>query len=67
MDSFKETLNQLAAEESSVTEDFQVAMLLASFGDTNSSPFEYAILSLRAVQENLDEKRATATLLSEYY
>ena len=47
VDSFEEIFNRLAAMDSIVSEDFQVAMLLASFGDKNRSQFGFAISSLQ--------------------
>ena len=49
-----------------VAEDLQVAMLLASFGDKNFSPFGYTISTRQSIQDNLDWETATATLLQEF-
>ena len=66
VDTFEEIFNRLAAMQSEIAEDLQVAMLLASFGDKSKSPFGYLIASMQAVQESLDWETATVNLIQEY-
>lgn len=66
LNAFEETFNRLGSVESVVTEDMQVAMLLASFGDKNRSPFVHAHSSLQRVHENLHWETETAMPLQEY-
>ena len=66
VDTFEEIFNRLAAMQSEIAEDLQVAMLLASFGDKSKSLFGYLIASMQAVQESLDWETATANLIQEY-
>ena len=54
VDGFEESFNRLSAMQSDIAEDLQFAMLLASFGDKNQSPFGHLIASLQAIQENLE-------------
>lgn len=64
-DLFGETLNRLEGMGSEVSADFQVAIILASFGDKNKSPFGHAI-TLQNLREGLDRGTATTHLLQEY-
>ena len=66
VDSYEEIFNHIAAMNSKVADDVQVAMLLASFGDKNRSTFGIAIASLQSMQESFDWETATAVLLQEY-
>ena len=66
IDAFEEIFNRLAAMESDVAEDLQVAMVLASFGDKNKSSFGHVLAALQTIQEKLDWETVTASLLQEY-
>ena len=52
MDAFEEIFNRLEGMQSPITEDLQVEMLLASFGDREKSPYGHAIYSLQSGTES---------------
>ena len=64
-DAFGEIFNRLEGLESSIAEDMQVTMLLASFGDKNKSPFGHAIYSLQSGSETPSWETVTAKLLQD--
>lgn len=66
VDAFEKIFNRLSPMKSDIAEDMQVAMVLASFGDRNGSPFGYFIASLQSIQGNLACEKVTASLLQEY-
>lgn len=65
IDAFEEIFNRLEGMQSAIAEDMQVAMLLASFGDKNKSPFGHAIYSLRSGSETPSWETVTAKLLQD--
>lgn len=54
MDSVEEIFNHLAGMANTIAQDLQIAMLLAYFGDKNTSPFGHVLSSLQLIQEKLD-------------
>ena len=66
IDTFEEIFNRLASMDCKITEDLQVAMLLASFGDKNKSPYGQVVARLQTVTEILTWESASARLLQEF-
>lgn len=66
IDSYEEIFNCLAAMNSAIPDDLQIAMLLASFGDKNQSAYGHVVASLQSIQESVSWETATARLLQEY-
>lgn len=66
VDAFEEIFIRLAAIISEIAENFQIAMLMASFGDKNQSAFGHTIASLQTLLEKLDWEPATAMLRKEH-
>lgn len=50
VDHFEEVLNRLEAIRSNVSEEFQFAILPASFGDNNASPYRQVFASLKMTE-----------------
>ena len=65
VDTFEEIFNRLAVE-GEISQEMQIAMLLASFGDKTKSPYGHIVASLQSVQESLSWETVTARLLQEY-
>lgn len=63
---FKEIFNCLSAMKGEVPEGAHVAMVLASSGDKNRSPFGHVKVSLATIQDKLDWVAATVSFLEEY-
>lgn len=66
VDGFEEVYNRLDGMQSTISDEMQIAMFLASFGDLNKSSFGYIISSLQVMQENLSWETVTARLLQAY-
>lgn len=66
LDGFEEVFNRLEGMESTVAEDLQVAMLLASFGDKNKSSYGHTIYSLQSGADSPSWETVTAKLLQEF-
>ena len=64
--SFEELFNRLTAMDSKIEDDMRVAMLLASFGDKNKSPFGHVIVSLQSTARDVNWDTVTARLIQEY-
>ena len=62
---FEEVFNRLKGMESAVVDDWQVAMLLASFWDKNKSPYGHAIYSLQSGTDTPAWETVTSKLLQE--
>lgn len=66
IDEFEECFNRLSAMECAVSEQLQVAMLLASFGDKSKSAYGQVVASMQMMEIELSWESATARLLQEY-
>lgn len=66
VDSFEKKILLLAAINSPIAEDLQVAMLLASFADKKTSPFGHATVALLSFDKEFSWENASPTLLQEY-
>ena len=66
IDGYEEIFNRLAAMQSHVSEEMQIAMLLASFGDKSQSQYGHIVTSLQTVQDELKWETVSARLLQEY-
>ena len=66
IDDFEEVFNRLSAMESPVSEQMQVAMVLASFGDKSKPAYGQVVASLQMKETEVSWETATARLLQEY-
>lgn len=67
IDSLETLFNRLDGMNSTVDESMQVAILLASFGSTQESPYGAVVTALQTMKdEDLTWEKATARLLQEY-
>lgn len=66
IDGYEEAFNRLAAMDSPVAEELQVAMLLSAFGDKNKSPFGQVVTSLQTMSGIVPWEVTNARLLQEY-
>lgn len=66
VDEFEEVFNRLSAMESPVSEELQVAMLLAAFGDKSKSEYGQVVSTLQTIETEMSWEKVTARLLQEY-
>lgn len=66
VDSFEEIYNQLSGIGSEVSEEAQVAMFLASFGDKNESQYGQGISVLQTVPYSLTWETVTSRFWQEF-
>lgn len=67
IDGLESLFNRLEGIDSAVDESMQVAILLASFGSTQESPYSAVVTALQTIkEEDLTWEKATARLPQEY-
>lgn len=66
IDNFEEIFNRLAGMEASMTEDMQVEIFMASFGDKGRFTYGQVIASFQTIEENISWEVVTYRMLQEY-
>ena len=66
VDSFEEIYNRLESMNCTIEPEIQVATLLASFGDRDSSPYGHLVTALQMATEKPNWETVSAMLLQEF-
>lgn len=66
IDEFEEVFNRVQAMGSPVSEDLQVAMFLASFGDKSNSPYGHVVSTFQTMESSLSRETVTVRFLQDF-